>query len=268
MKPVPDDDLILHLFGDADDPAAIEAALATSPELRERLAGLRSTLELVDQDPLPPRPADYGATVWRRVKAGLPLEMARQPRQALRRLDSIRWGWAAAAAAVALLGLGLGFVVGRQSASPAPGDMLAEAGPDTAAGDSPTTAPGLSARGRERLLVAALADHLGHSERLLTEVSNASSTQPDPALEQQWATELLAANRLYQRAAEQAGQARIARLLAELEPVFLELAHSAGGPDEEWRDLQRRIDQRGLLFKVRVTEARLAPETAATAGRV
>jgi RNA polymerase sigma-70 factor (ECF subfamily) len=105
------------------------------------------------------------------------------------------------------------------------------------------------------------AKNFGRSERLLAELSNASGEGlPDPALEQAWASELLTANRLYRLAAEGAGQKRIARLLAELEPVLLELAHAGTEPSaEEWNQLKRRVEERGLLFKVRVTEDRLDP---------
>ena len=108
----------------------------------------------------------------------------------------------------------------------------------------------------------ALTEHFGRSERLLTELVNASDRNGETALEQVWAAELLISNRLYRRAAEAAGQKRIAGLLAELEPVLLELAHAGSGPpndesSDERNQLRRRVDEQGLLFKVRVTERRL-----------
>ena len=154
-------------------------------------------------------------------------------------------------AAVAVLLLAAGFLLGRL-------------GQPLAAPDAPTTIASandlsaLSDEARGRLLAAALTDHLGHSERLLAEVVNASSSGLSGAeLEQAWAMELLVSNRVYRRAAKRAGQKRIASLLAELEPVLLELAHAAPGGGDEFDQLRRRVDERGLLFKVRVTEQRL-----------
>jgi hypothetical protein len=76
----------------------------------------------------------------------------------------------------------------------------------------------------------------------------------DLEIEQQWAATLLASNRLYRRAAERSGQRRIAALLADLEPLFLELTHAgdpgvAGSVDTA----RERLESRDLLFKVRVT---------------
>jgi hypothetical protein len=261
MKPFPEDQLIAHLFGDVDDPAAVDAALAESAELRERFAELRRTLELVDRQPPPPRAEHYGAEVWSRLEPRLGREIAPPLRFPVRRRrEGLPTWWSLAAAAVLLLAVG--YLLGRVGPRSGPEKQIAKV--DEPAAEA---SPALSDRGRERLLVAALSDHFGSSERLLTEVSNGSrERQVDPTLEQEWAAELLTANRLYRRAAEQAGQVRIARLLAELEPVFLELAH--GGPEQandEWNDLQRRIDERGLLFKVRVTGGRLSSSTPAVA---
>jgi len=54
----------------------------------------------------------------------------------------------------------------------------------------------------------------------------------------------------------QHGDDRLASLLADLEPVLLEIAHSDGtlSPAEAVA-LQKRIDSKGLLFKVRVMTA-------------
>ncbi|MEM8993439.1 MAG: hypothetical protein AAGF23_01480, partial [Acidobacteriota bacterium] len=66
-----DEELVAHLFGDADDPAAVEAALAGSAELRRTYDGLRRTLDLVDAEPVPRRADDYGAQVFRRIEGRL-----------------------------------------------------------------------------------------------------------------------------------------------------------------------------------------------------
>ena len=257
-KLIPRDELVAHLFGDADDPDAVEAALAESEELCLAFDDLRRTLDLVDAEPIPPRPADYGARVWEEIEGRLGTSQTNDSRTNVVSLADARRSrrdggsprWLALAAAALVL-LGAGFLLGRLGTmtSQAP-----DAQPSNAAADD---LPALSDEARGRLLAAALTDHLGRSERLLAEVVNASASgRSEAELEQAWATELLVSNRVYRRAAERAGQKRIASLLAELEPVLLELAH-ASGEGEEFDQLKRRVDERGLLFKVRVTEQRL-----------
>lgn len=258
MKPFPE--LVAHLFGDADDPEAVDAALAESAELRRTFDELRQTLELVDEEPIPRRPDDYGAQVWARIEGRLgesspgvspivSLAGARRRRESRLRVTKMPPWLGLAAAAVVLLGAG--FLLGRLGRS-------SPTIPDLPTIKAENALPPLSDDARGRLLAAALTDHLGRSERLLTEVVNASDVGLSQAeLEQAWATELLVSNRVYRRAAERAGQKRIAALLAELEPVLLQLAHAGSGEDAEHEQLRRRVDERGLLFKVRVTEQRL-----------
>ena len=152
-----------------------------------------------------------------------------------------------AAVAAVLLGA---FVLGRFSASPPPATVA--------------TAQPFSAAARERLLASSLSGHLESSSLLLTDLSHAA---PDQELgeERDWAASLLAGNRLYRRAAERTGQRRIVELLDELEPLLVELANtpvgSAGSAAGEVTSLQQRIDERDLLFKVRVVGARLRSST-------
>jgi hypothetical protein len=136
-------------------------------------------------------------------------------------------------------------------------------------GFGPAPAVALSAAARQRILERSVAAHLADSERLLVELANASAEGPvDLEAERRWAEALLAGNRLYRRAAEQAGQRRIAALLGELEPLLLDLAHTPPeGTAEDLALLQRRLAERGTLFKMRVVEGRLAgPRRRAPAG--
>jgi hypothetical protein len=66
---------------------------------------------------------------------------------------------------------------------------------------------------------------------------------------------LLSANRLYRRAAEHAGQRRVAAVLAELEPFLAQLADAPESFD--LRRSQERIESGDLLFKVRITRNNL-----------
>ncbi|HUP46543.1 MAG TPA: hypothetical protein VM779_13640, partial [Thermoanaerobaculia bacterium] len=106
-----------------------------------------------------------------------------------------------------------------------------------------------------KLLLVVVSDHLDTSGRVLLEVANAGPggqllSQPRRA------GDLVAANRIYRQTALQRGDEHIAALLAELEPILLEVANA--GETLEGRqlaDLQKRIESKGLLFKVRVMSA-------------
>jgi hypothetical protein len=61
---------------------------------------------------------------------------------------------------------------------------------------------------------------------------------------------------LYRQAALTRGDERIAAVLSELEPVLIELSHAGATIEKDkLASLQRRIESRGLLFKVRVISA-------------
>jgi hypothetical protein len=116
---------------------------------------------------------------------------------------------------------------------------------------------------RERILVVAVGEHLGHSERMLVELSNAAPSgsaqkEVDISAEQRRAEDLLQENRLYRQTALQEGDAGLASVLDELERVLLDVAHS---PDEvtpaQLEAIQKKIEQRGILFKVRVVNKEL-----------
>jgi hypothetical protein len=116
---------------------------------------------------------------------------------------------------------------------------------------------------RERILVVAVGEHLGHSERMLVELSNAAPNGPaqkavNISAEQRRAEDLLQENRLYRQTALQEGDTGLASVLDELERVLLDVAHS---PDEvtpaQLEAIQKKIEARGILFKVRVVNKEL-----------
>jgi hypothetical protein len=114
--------------------------------------------------------------------------------------------------------------------------------------------PALSADVRERILLVAVGDHLDRSQMVLLELANAPADQPfDARAQQVSAGDLVSANRLYRQTAERAGDTALEAVLEELERVLVEVA---AGPDtlgqDDLAELQRRIEARGLLFKVRV----------------
>ena len=259
--------LLEHLLGDQELPPET----LQDPEVAARLDELEQVLAMAEQAPVPSRPDDYGTQVWKRLESQLPgpSESFSGSGDASRARNIRRFGQLAAAVFLVLVGFWAGrlqnpvSVVGENTVSKntVSENTVAEAGQAGSDID-------IDDEARERLLLAALGKHLGQTERLLTEVSNASFSpeaspnSTDGPSEQDWAEELLRTNRLYRQAAQRAGQTRIAALLAELEPIFLELAHAPA--DDELDDLKRRVDEKSLLFKVRITEGRLAKRRPST----
>ena len=69
------------------------------------------------------------------------------------------------------------------------------------------------------------------------------------------AEDLVEANRLYRQAAAKTGSPGLAETLEELERVLLEVAHSPNELNEgRLEGLRERIQEEGLLFKVRVLD--------------
>ena len=117
----------------------------------------------------------------------------------------------------------------------------------------------IASASKDRLLLVVVSDHLDSSERMLLEISNADAKHPlDVASQSKRAGELVASNRIYRQTAARRGETRIASLLSDLEPVLVELSHAGStlSPDEI-AALQKRIDSKGLLFKVRVVSAQV-----------
>ncbi len=233
MKPLDDDDLILYLYGESEDPEAVRRQIESSAELRARYESLCRVLTAVDDAvPVPERRESYGAEVWARLAPRLvPGEWTSRRLSFSIRPRRQAFFWAAAALVLLAVGFGLGRLWPRPSALPP--------------------------QARDRILLARVASHLERSERLLTEVENAPGSV-DLAAERAWARDLLTANRLYRQSTRQAGRQRLASVLDELEPFLLDLSHAPDEtPAEELAALRERIASQALLFKVRIASNRL-----------
>jgi len=244
MPSKPDDEeLTLHYYGEHPRPEEIERALAADPELERRWRALGAELDaLAAVEPPEPR-AGLELRVWNRIAP----ELERRRGWTLFGLQPARLALVAAAALALVAG---GFLAGRVSQAPAPEQLVATVPVATA------TPAALAPDSRDRLLAATLASHLDSSERLLVELANDGSGSV--TTERRLAESLLESNRLYRLAAERAGQRRVAALLAELEPLFLELANAEDpGPEGSVAAARERLESRDLLFKVRVTRGRI-----------
>lgn len=236
MQHLTEEQLVAHYYRDDDAPAAANEHLASCAECAGEFDSITRVLTLVKEAPVPERAEDYGEQVWTRLRWRLGAPSRRK-----------QWQWLAVAAVLAM-GLCTGVVWnGRHSPR---GPIVAVKTPvpaGTIAGSAQN----------QRVLVVVVSDHLEASERMLTDVSNADPTKTfDAEAQQQRAAELVASNRIYRQTALQRGDERIASVLADLEPILVELAHAGKtlSPDE-LASIQKRIESKGLLFKVRVMSA-------------
>ncbi|HLJ73194.1 MAG TPA: hypothetical protein VKU62_01315 [Thermoanaerobaculia bacterium] len=242
MQHLTEQEIVLHHYHDDESPAAVAEHLLACDVCRAEYNSIRNVLALVDEMPMPERSNAYGEQVWSRLRWKLGNQRNRMR----------SWRTAAAAAAV----LAIAFFAGALWHARNGGQAILPLQQQTTAGQA--RLPVLQQeKPQDRILLVVVTDHLGNSERMLTDVANADARHGiNLGDDQKRAVELVALNRIYQQSAVQHGDDRLASLLADLEPVLLEIAHSDGtlSPAEAVA-LQKRIDSKGLLFKVRVMTA-------------
>jgi hypothetical protein len=226
-------ELIAYREGDGKKRTEIVAHLRECPECREELTRIEAVYAAMDAMPIPEPGDDYEARVWQRISSKL------EERQ------SPWWQGVFRVQRLALIGtvaalLVLAFFAGKYRGKHEPGSELADAG-----------------KVRERVLLVAVGDHLGRSEMVLVELANMEADKDQSFVnissEQKRAEDLVEENRLYRQTALREGDTAMATTLDELERVLLDIANS---PDkvtpEQFESLQKRIESRGILFKVRV----------------
>lgn len=239
MQHLTERELVLHHYHDDQSPAAVAEHLQSCDVCRSEYSAIRRVLAAVDEMPVPERSDAYGEQVWSRLQWKLGSDRRRRR----------TWQSALAAAAVLAVAFFAGVLWHARSGGQRPSAVLSPAGQPGAAA--------LHENAKERILLVVVTDHLDSSERMLLEVANADAKKGlDLSSESKRAEDLLASNRIYRQTATQHGDDRLAMVLSDLEPVLLEIAHAEGklSPDEA-AALQKRIDSKGLLFKVRVISA-------------
>jgi len=246
MKHMKEEELIAYREGVAEQRTVVAEHLAACEGCRAEMERIEAVLAALDTLPVPDPGADYGRQVWKEIAPRLAEKPDRwwqvwfEPRRL-----------AAAGGIVALIIAA--FVVGRVTKRVGPADNVAN-----------------REQVRERVLVVAVGEHLGHSERMLIELSNEAPDDPkqkevDISAEQRRAEDLLQENRLYRQTALREGDAGLANVLDELERVLLDVAHSPGEvTPAQLEAIQKKIEARGILFKVRVVNKELQQRQEAT----
>jgi hypothetical protein len=245
MNHMTEEELIAYREGEASQRAEIAGHLAGCKECRAEMDRIDAVLAALDTLPVPDPGADYGRRVWQQIAPRL----AERPMRWWQTwLEPRRLGALGGVAALIIAA----FIIGRITKPVGKGDNIAT-----------------TEQVRERVLVVAVGEHLGRSEMMLVELSNAEPGASKPkqiniSSEQRRAEDLLEENRLYRQTALQEGDAGLASVLDELERVLLDVAHS---PDKvtpaQFEAIQKKIEAQGILFKVRVVKKDLQQREAA-----
>lgn len=246
MNHLTEEQLVLYYYGEGTE---IADHMGGCEQCRASYQALQRVLNSVDSFPVPERGPDYENRVWATVEK----RMEKRAPWLIRLTGGFGWRPMVAAMAIVVLIAGA-FFAGRTWQKPVARHMLAAVDPSV----------------RERVLLVAVGDHLERSEMVLVELANAGAPAAgrlDISYERRTAEDLLESNRLYRQTAATNGDAATAAVLEELERVLLEIAHS---PSEvsarQLEDLRRQIEDRGILFKVKIFGSRVEQTTAGTAG--
>jgi hypothetical protein len=244
MKHPKEEELIAYHDGEPTGREAIATHLADCPECQQELARIDAVLAALNTIPVPEPAADYGQQVWQKISPRLLQRHAHWWDFFFREPNTAPWfapSRLAAAGAIIVLVL-TAFIAGRVSKKEGPASPVAID----------------ATKVRERILWMAVGEHLGRSEMVLMELANsgpqtAGQKQVNISSEQRRSEDLLEENRLYRETALEQGDTALAAVLDELERVLLDVAHS---PQQmtpaQLQNIRKRIDARGILFKVRV----------------
>ena len=237
-----EDELILHYYGETDrvDEARVESHLSACAECQFANQQLRRVMTLVDTAAPVEAPLGFERTAWARLEPAL--DQQQRSRRGLFWIP--QFALAGGVAALVMVAFMAGRFTGGEPAGVTPASPVAAASP-------------------VRVLHAAFGDHLDRTQMMLVELANADSDHADVlAGEQGRAVDLVAANRLIRQSAEQSGDVVIADVLEDLERVLLEIANSpADVSSNDLTDLQSRITDEDLLFRVRVIASEMRRRT-------
>jgi hypothetical protein len=243
MKHPKEEELIAYHSGEEADRVGIAGHVADCPECRAELERIEAVLAALSSMPVPDPGEDYGRRVWQQIAPRLPERRARWWDFLFSEARRVNWfeprRWVAAGAVAALVIAA--FLAGRATKHGGEVSVAVDQG-----------------KVRERVLIMAVGEHLGRSEMVLVELANAEphgagQKQVNISGEQRRAEDLLEENRLYRQTALEQGDTALASVLDELERTLLDVAHSPQQPTAaQLEGIRQRIEDRGILFKVRV----------------
>lgn len=224
---------------------SIEEHLHACPSCRAELSAVERTLSAVSGFDVPGRGDGYGAEVWARIQPRLgeaPPRWWHVPEL----LAPWRLAFSGGVAALIVAAFVAGHVKPARPAAPA----------------SPAAADAVASQAqqvREGILILAVGDYLERSQIALVDLVNSpTGAQVDLSEEQERARQLVTENRLYRQTALTTGDRGMATVLDDLERVLVEIAN---GPSTvsgaEFDRVRGRIEQQGIIFKVRVFGERL-----------
>ena len=251
MNHLSEEQLILHHYGEVENFEEISDHLVSCPSCQASFQSLQRTLAMLEMAPLPERSASYATAVWERL--GPQIADRRTPM----RHNSLTPGWTERLAGLRLprwvLACGTAmllfavFLAGRFWPATPPSLPLVVA----------KAVEKVSTRGRERILLKEIGDHLEHAQVALIElINNKTNGAVDISLEQTLARQLVDVNRLYRQTAAQFGEGGIASVLEDLERTLIEISNSRSVlPASEFAELRRRLDTDDMLFRVKVVSS-------------
>ncbi len=234
MNHLSEEQIVLHYYGDADEPGAIEQHLAACAECRAEFTRVQSMLQQIEPLEVPEPAENFEQKTWFNIRDRLA-----EKGGFFRRLFGTHGKWAVAGL-MAVLVVGA-FLAGRYL--PRPAQQVAQQQPAQA--------------NPQRIVLVAVGDHLERSQMLLVEIMHNEDTgHIDFSAEQQLARDLLDDNHLYRVSAQQVGDPQVARVLDQLGRVLAEIAN---GPSEvsssDLEQVRHTIQSESLLFKVRVIQS-------------
>jgi hypothetical protein len=244
MKHTNEEELFAYREGEMKGRETIATHLQECGECRAELERMEEVFQALNALPVPDPGEEYGTKVWRLIADRLPERRMNWwtgffvPRRLM----------ALGAAAALLL---LAFYVGRKTGLKAGGEEIVDA-----------------SKVRERVLLVAVGEHLGKSEMILMELSNAQPAEAGKQLinistAQRRAEDLVEENRLYRQTALNGGDNGMASTLDELQRVLMDVANSpAEVTPAQFESIQKRIAAQGILLKVRVVRQELRTQEA------
>ncbi len=252
MNHLTQEEFVLSYYGEPELGADRREHLAQCQACASELAALAAVLDQVTPVDVPEPGDDYEARVWSRLQWRLRGEKKR---------DRFTWVKSAAIAATVIIA----FLAGVLWKSSTP-DVSQPARVATATTTATPASTQTAETSQTRILLVVVGEHFDQSERVLVELTNLTPDgNTDITTERERAEELLATNRLYRRTALERGEEDVATLLDELEPVLLQIAHSPSQVSaEELRAMQKRVETKGLVFKLRVVRADVHRSAAGT----